>query len=81
MIGFNKKTHFLARNGKNLAKRNFEPTMDKNTVIKKDLYFIIGFDAKRIFQREMVKSWQNAFFNLKWRKTHFSRKVVFHEWI
>ena len=55
--------------------------MDQNTVIKKDLYFMSGFDAKRIFQREMVKSWQNAVFNLKWRKTHFSRKVVFHEWI
>ena len=40
-----------------------------------------GFDAKRIFQREMVKSLQKAVFNLKWRKTHFSRKVVFHEWI
>ena len=34
-----------------------------------------GFDAKRNFQREMVKSWRKAVFNLKKQiKTHFSRK-------
>ena len=34
-----------------------------------------GFDAERNFQREMVKSWRKAVFNLKKQiKTHFSRK-------
>ena len=34
-----------------------------------------GFDAKRIFQREMVKIWKNAFVNPKWSKTKFSAKT------
>ena len=33
-----------------------------------------GFDAKRNFQREMVKTWQNALMNPQWSKTQFSRK-------
>ena len=43
------------RNGVNLAKRGFQPTMEQDTVFEKDLYSMSGFDAKPIFQRELVK--------------------------
>ena len=33
-----------------------------------------GFNAKRIFQREMVKTWQNALINPQWSKTQFCKK-------
>ena len=48
--------------------------MEQNTVFKKELYCMTGFDAKRIFQREMVKTWQNALTNPQWSKTQFSRE-------
>ena len=40
-----------------------------------------GFNIKRIFQQEMMKTWQNAFSNPKLTKDTFQEKVVFHEWI
>ena len=36
--------------------------MEKNTVFKKELYSMSGFDAKRIFKGEMVKIVKNAVF-------------------
>ena len=39
--------------------------MEQNTVYKKELYSMSGFDAKRIFQREMVKISENAVVNSK----------------
>ena len=59
------KTQFSARNGENLAKRSYEPTMEQDTVLKKDLYSMSVFDAKRIFKGQMVKIWKNAVFILK----------------
>ena len=46
----------------------------RKTVFKKDLYSIGRFDAKRIFQREMVTISENGVGNPKCNKTHFSRK-------
>ena len=68
------KLIFSARNGENLAKRSYEPTMEQDTVLKKDLYSMSRFDAKRIFKGQMVKILKNAVFNPQWRKTQFSKK-------
>ena len=68
------KTHFSARICEHLAKRCFQVTMAQNTVFKKELYCMSGFDAKHIFLQEMVKIWQNAVLNPKWSKIQFSRK-------
>ena len=54
-----------ARNSNSLEKRCFLSKMKQSTVFKKKLYSMSGFDAKRIFQREMVKIWKNAFVNPK----------------
>ena len=43
------KAHLLARSGKNSAKRFFQVTMEQNTLFKKELYSLSGFDAKSIF--------------------------------
>ena len=48
--------------------------MEQNTVFKKELYSMSGFDAKRISQREMVTIFKDAVFNPQWSKTQFSRK-------
>ena len=56
------------RNGVNLAKRGFQPTMEQDTVFEKDLYSKSGFNAKRNFLLEMVKTWQIALFNPQWRQ-------------
>ena len=36
-----------------------------------------GFHPKRIFQREMVKTRQNALINPKWSKTQFWKKLFY----
>ena len=63
-----------ARVGKNVTKRCYQLTMAQNTVFKKELYFMTGFNAKPISQRELVKILRNAVFNPQWSKTQFSRK-------
>ena len=40
-----------------------------------------GFNVKRIFQQEMIKTLQNAVLNPKLKKHTFREKVVFHKWI
>ena len=47
----------------------------KHTVFKKDLYSMSGFDAKPIFQRELIKMWRNAVFNSPLRKIQFSGEL------
>ena len=49
--------------------------MEQNVVLMKEFYSISGFDTKAIFQREMVKIWQNAVFNAKSRKTVFRKEL------
>ena len=39
--------------------------MEQNTVLKKELYSMSGFNVKRIFQQEMMKTLQNAVPNTK----------------
>ena len=39
-----------------MAKRGFERTIKQNTLFKKELYVISGFDAKRIFQQKLVQN-------------------------
>ena len=36
-----------------------------------------GFNAKRIFQREIVKTWQNALINPQWSKTQLWKKFFY----
>ena len=69
------------RNGVNLAKRGFQPTIEQDTVFEKDLYSMSGFNAKRNFLLEMVKIWQIALFNPHWRQKQFKERVLIHEWI
>ena len=69
------------RNGGNLAKRGFQPTMEQNTDFEKDLYSMRGFNAKRKFLLEMVKIWQIVLFNPQWRQKQFKERVLIHEWI
>ena len=71
----------MIRNGVNLGKRGFQPTMEQNTVFEKDLYSIREFNEKRNFLQEMVKSWQIALFNPKWRQKQFKKRVLIHELI
>ena len=49
--------------------------MEQNTVFKKELYSMSGFNVKRIFQQEKMKTWQNAVLKLQWSKTRFLRKI------
>ena len=44
-----RKHTFSARSGKNSAKRFFQVTMEQNTLFKKELYSLTGFDAKSHF--------------------------------
>ena len=62
------------RDSGKLATRRFQLTIEENIILKKELYSMSIFDAKPIFQRELVKIWRNAVFNLPWWKTQFSRK-------
>ena len=39
--------------------------MEQNTVFKKELYSMSGFNVKRIFHQEMMKTLQNAVLNTK----------------
>ena len=50
---------------KNIAKSCFQPTIEQNTVFKKEFYSMSGFEAKRLFKIKMVKLLQNAVFNPK----------------
>ena len=40
-----------------------------------------GFNVKRIFQQEMMKTLLNAVLNPKLKKHTLQEKVVFHQWI
>ena len=55
--------------------------MEQNTVFKKELYSMSGFDAKRIFKGQMVKIWKNAFFVPKQIKYSFKKILLFLDWI
>ena len=74
MSAFNTKRIFQRQVVKFRQKRCCQHTIERNTVLKKELYSISGFDAKRILQREIVKIWQSAVLNPKLSKTHFLRK-------
>ena len=67
-------TFFFGRSGEFQAKRCCQHKIERNTVLEKQLYSISEFDAKRIFYREMIKTWQNAVLNPQCNKTQFLRK-------
>ena len=54
MSGFDAKCIFLLEIVKNLVNCSFQPTMEEKNSFHKEFFFMSGFDAKRIFQREMV---------------------------
>ena len=67
-------TFFLRRSGEFQAKRCCQHKIERNTVLEKELYSISEFDAKRIFKRKMVITWQNAILNPQCTETQFLRK-------
>ena len=66
--------YFFARDSKTFNKLLFSTHNGGKNRFQKEFYSMSGFDAKRIFQREMVKILKNAVFNPQWSKTQFSRK-------
>ena len=52
------------RNGVNLAKRGFQPTMEQDTVFEKDLYSMSGFDAKTHFSARIGGNLTKSCFQL-----------------
>ena len=54
--------HFFARDSKKFVKFLFATQNGGKNSFQKEFYFMSGFDAKRIFQREMVKILKNAVF-------------------
>ena len=47
--------HFFARDSKNFVKLLFSTHIREKNSFQKEFYFMSRFDAKRIFQQEMVK--------------------------
>ena len=67
--------HFFASNSKKFVKLLFSTHNGGKNSFQKEFYFMSGFDAKRIFQREMVKILKNAVLNPHWRKTVFKKEL------
>ena len=66
------KTHFLASYRYNFAKGTFSHKMKWKTVWSSELYSLSRFDAKRIFEQDILQISQKEDFNLKWRETQFA---------
>ena len=67
--------HFFARDSKSFVKLLFSTHIGGKNSFQKEFYFMSGFDAKRIFQQEMVKILKNAVFNPHWRKTVYKKEL------